>query len=94
MSLYRSLPKVAVRPSSPYWRLPPRSSRQWAAALKFIGASYSALQTKIVLEYLGRCGLKSLSMEPLDVPFTQVGQVSVETVYAHAQMAIARASRR
>jgi maleate cis-trans isomerase len=52
---------------------------------KFIGASYSALQTEIVLEYLGRCGLKSLSMEPLDVPFTQVGQVSVETVYAHVK---------
>jgi maleate cis-trans isomerase len=52
---------------------------------RFIGASYSSLQTEIVLEYLSRCGLKALSMEPIDVPFTKVGEISVETAYAHVK---------
>jgi maleate isomerase len=52
---------------------------------KFIGASYSALQNKIVLNYLAQAGLKSVSMEPIDVPFDQVAQISTETLYAHVK---------
>ena len=50
---------------------------------KFIGASYSALQNKIVLDYMAQAGLKAVSMEPIDVPFDQVAQISNETLYAH-----------
>jgi len=52
---------------------------------KFIGASYSALQNKIVLNYMTAAGFKALSMEPIDVPFDQVAQISVETVYTHVK---------
>jgi maleate cis-trans isomerase len=50
---------------------------------KFIGASYSALQNKIVLDYMTKAGLRALSMEPIDVPFDQVSQISVEQLYSH-----------
>lgn len=50
---------------------------------KFIGASYSALQNKIVIKYMKQAGFKVASMEPLDVPFDQVGQISPHEVYAH-----------
>jgi maleate cis-trans isomerase len=50
---------------------------------KFIGASYSALQNEIVLNYMRQSGFDVLSMEPIDVPFDQVAQISVETLYAH-----------
>ena len=52
---------------------------------KFIGASYSALQNKIVLDYMTQAGLKCVSMEPIDVPFDQVAQISVEMLYAHVK---------
>lgn len=52
---------------------------------KFIGASYSALQNKIVLDYMTTAGFKALSMEPIDVPFDRVAQISVETLYAHVK---------
>ena len=52
---------------------------------KFIGASYSALQNQIVLDYMAAAGFKALSMEPIDVPFDQVAQISVETLYAHVK---------
>jgi maleate isomerase len=52
---------------------------------KFIGASYSALQNTIVLDYMAAAGFKALSMEPIDVPFDQVAQISVETLYAHVK---------
>ena len=52
---------------------------------KFIGASYSALQNKIVLDYMTTAGFKALSMEPIDMPFDQVAQISVETLYAHVK---------
>jgi maleate cis-trans isomerase len=52
---------------------------------KFIGASYSALQNKIVLDCMTTAGFKALSMEPIDVPFDQVAQISVETLYAHVK---------
>ena len=51
----------------------------------FIGASYSALQNKIVLDYMTTAGFKALSMEPIDVPFDQVAQISIETLYAHVK---------
>ena len=51
----------------------------------FIGASYSALQNKIVLDYMTTAGFKALSMEPIDVPFDQVAQISVERLYAHVK---------
>jgi maleate isomerase len=52
---------------------------------KFIGASYSALQNKIVLDYMAQAGLQALSMEPIDVPFDRVAQISNETLYAHVK---------
>jgi maleate cis-trans isomerase len=52
---------------------------------KFIGASYSALQNKIVLDYMTTAGFKALSMESIDVPFDQVAQISVERLYAHVK---------
>jgi maleate isomerase len=52
---------------------------------KFIGASYSALQNQIVLDYMASAGFEALSMEPIDVPFDQVAQISVETLYAHVK---------
>jgi len=51
----------------------------------FIGASYSALQNEIVLDYMTAAGFKALSMEPIDVPFDQVAQISVERLYAHVK---------
>ncbi len=51
----------------------------------FIGASYSALQNKIVLDYMTAAGFKALSMEPIDVPFDQVAQISIERLYAHVK---------
>jgi maleate isomerase len=53
---------------------------------KFIGASYSALQNEIVLKYMNKAGLKSVSMEPIDVPFDQVAQISSERLYQHVKM--------
>lgn len=50
---------------------------------RFIGASYSALQNRIVLDYMAAAGFESVSMEPIDVPFDQVAQISVEQLYAH-----------
>ena len=52
---------------------------------KFIGASYSALQNKIVQKYMTQAGFRVLSMEPIDVPFDQVAQISVEILYAHVK---------
>ena len=52
---------------------------------KFIGASYSALQNKIVQEYMTQAGFRVLSMEPIDVPFDQVAQISVERLYTHVK---------
>ena len=53
---------------------------------KFIGASYSALQNEIVLKYMNASGLKAVSMEPIDVPFDQVAQISSERLYQHVKM--------
>jgi maleate cis-trans isomerase len=50
---------------------------------KFIGASYSALQNKIVIDYMRQAGFTVVSMEPIDVPFDQVGQIAPQEVYAH-----------
>jgi maleate cis-trans isomerase len=50
---------------------------------RFIGASYSALQNKIVTDYMRQAGFKIASMEPIDVPFDQVGQIAPQEVYAH-----------
>jgi maleate isomerase len=50
---------------------------------KFVGASYSALQNKIVIDYMKEAGFGIASMEPIEVPFQQAGQISPETLYAH-----------
>jgi len=50
---------------------------------RFIGASYSALQNEIVIDYMTQAGLTCVSMEPIDVPFHEVGQISPERVYSH-----------
>lgn len=50
---------------------------------RFVGASYSALQNEIVIKYMNEAGFEIASMEPIDVPFEQAGQISPETCYAH-----------
>lgn len=50
---------------------------------KFIGASYSSLQNKIVIDYMTQAGFEAVSMEPIDVPFDQASHISPEVVYAH-----------
>jgi maleate cis-trans isomerase len=57
---------------------------------KFIGASYSSTQNRIVLDYMAQAGLESVAMEPIDVPFDQVAQISVERLYAHAKKLFAQ----
>jgi maleate cis-trans isomerase len=52
---------------------------------RFIGASYSALQNKIVVDYMTQAGFKVASMEPIDVPFDQASHISPEQVYAHVK---------
>ncbi|MCC6780020.1 MAG: hypothetical protein IT537_25875 [Hyphomicrobiales bacterium] len=52
---------------------------------KLIGASYSALQNEIVSSYMTQAGFQVLSMEPIDVPFDRVAQISVELLYAHVK---------
>ncbi len=52
---------------------------------KFVGASYSALQNGIVTKYMRQAGFEIASMEPIDVPFDQVGQLSPEQVYTHVK---------
>ncbi|HTI86924.1 MAG TPA: hypothetical protein VL966_10000 [Alphaproteobacteria bacterium] len=50
---------------------------------RFIGASYSALQNEIVINYMTQSGFTCVSMEPIDVPFHEVGQIAPERVYSH-----------
>lgn len=50
---------------------------------RFIGATYSALQNKIVIDYMTQAGFKVVSMEPIEVPFDQAGQISPEQCYTH-----------
>lgn len=50
---------------------------------KFIGASYSSLQNRIVIDYMTQAGFEAVSMEPIDVPFDQASHISPELVYAH-----------
>lgn len=52
---------------------------------KFIGASYSSLQNKIVIDYMTQAGFEVVSMEPMDVPFDQASHISPELVYAHVK---------
>jgi maleate cis-trans isomerase len=52
---------------------------------KFIGASYSPLQNQISINYMKQAGLTAVAMEPIDVPFDQVAQISVEQLYVHVK---------
>lgn len=52
---------------------------------KFIGASYSALQNQISINYMKQAGLTAVAMEPIEVPFDQVAQISVEQLYMHVK---------
>ena len=52
---------------------------------RFIGASYSALQNKIVIDYMNQAGFKVVSMEPIDVPFNEAQNISSERLYAHVK---------
>src|SRR5258708_21115294 len=52
---------------------------------KFSGGRYFGVQNEIVLDYMTTAGFKALCMEPIDVPFDQVAQISVETLYAHVK---------
>lgn len=53
---------------------------------KFIGASYSAVQNKIVIDYMTQAGFEVLSMEPIDVPFAEASHISPEMLYSHLKM--------
>src|SRR4051812_38936459 len=57
---------------------------------RFVGASYSALQNKIVIDYMTQAGFGIASMEPIDVPFQQAGQIAPEQVYAHIKQLFRR----
>ena len=50
---------------------------------RFIGASYSAVQNKIVVDYMTEAGFKVASMEPIDVPFAEASHISPEMLYSH-----------
>lgn len=50
---------------------------------KFVGASYSNVQNKIVIDYMNEAGFQVASMEAIEVPFHLVGQISPQQVYAH-----------
>ena len=50
---------------------------------KFVGASYSALQNRIVIDYMTEAGFKVVSMEPIDVPFNEAQNISPERLYSH-----------
>jgi maleate isomerase len=52
---------------------------------KFIGASYSALQNRIVVDYMTEAGFTIASMEPIDVPFDAASHISPQQVYAHVK---------
>jgi maleate isomerase len=52
---------------------------------RFIGASYSAVQNKIVVDYMNEAGFEVASMEPIDVPFDQASHISPEMLYAHVK---------
>ena len=59
---------------------------------KFIGASYSAVQNEIVQDYMTQAGLRAMSMEPIDVPFDQVAQISNAAALRPYQEAVSQAS--
>ena len=40
-------------------------------------------KTHGMLDYMTAAGFEALSMEPIDVPFDQVAQISVERLYSH-----------
>lgn len=50
---------------------------------RIVGASYSALQNRIVVDYLTAAGIEVLAMAPLEVPFEDVGTISGDALYAH-----------
>jgi maleate isomerase len=50
---------------------------------KWVGASYSSIQNKIVVKYMGEAGFKVLAMEPIEVPFDQVQNISALELYGH-----------
>lgn len=50
---------------------------------RVIGASYSEIQNKIVVDYLQEAGIDVLAMEPLETPFQQVQNIAPTAVYAH-----------
>ena len=54
-------------------------------AKRIVGASYSALQNQIVVDYLTQAGVDVLAMEPLEAPFKAVGQISSLALYAHVK---------
>ena len=52
---------------------------------KFVGASYSALQNGIVVKYMRAAGFQIADMQPIEVPFDRVGQLTPEEVYKHVK---------
>ena len=50
---------------------------------RIVGASYSGVQNKIVLDYMAQAGVEVLAMEPLETPFEAVGHIASTALYAH-----------
>ena len=50
---------------------------------KWIGATYSSIQNKIVLKYMKEAGFNVLGLEPIDVPFDKVQNISSQELYGH-----------
>ncbi|MDO9441465.1 MAG: hypothetical protein Q7T73_11290 [Beijerinckiaceae bacterium] len=50
---------------------------------RIVGASYSAIQNRIVTDYMGQAGVEVLAMEPLEAPFKSVGQIAPTALYRH-----------
>jgi maleate isomerase len=60
---------------------------------RWIGATYSSIQNKIVLRYMTQAGFDVLGLEPIDVPFDQVQNISPLELYAHIKRIFLRNRR-
>jgi maleate isomerase len=52
---------------------------------RIVGASYSEIQNKIVLQYMKEAGIEVLAMAPLETAFQQVGQIASTALYSHVK---------
>ena len=54
-------------------------------AKRIVGASYSAVQNRIVVDYMKQAGFDVLAMEPMETPFAEVGHIAPQALYAHVR---------